>query len=121
MTQNYVSIEMARRLKEAGWKQESLHVYIGGIVVDSVTFGGLKAEQVEGQEIGPSAPMFSELLETMPGDVTISKIGMEYQAWWSDPKEMFKGNPGNNICQIGESPADALALLWISLKKKNPA
>jgi len=123
-----VSLDIAKKLEEAGWKRDDRHwIWIvafgkGSLqmarewrdtLFDKRCFENL-CETANFKEHF-AAPTIGELLEALPD--------------WSTIKKMERGEPlkqyltYNNIELPGwnstqDNPADALALLWMKLKKK---
>lgn len=104
-----VSLETARELKEAGWPQLGCYYYAvyeskKGGKVPEIVFDGPALTDFEF-----AAPTIGELLEALPWCGLVKEGGKGYQA-----------TQGNfSISDWSDNPADALALLWLELKKKN--
>lgn len=127
-----VTFKTAKLLKEAGWKQELAHgswyYYIGrkGLwLVDSIQrLGTMTPEQYL------AAPDVSELLEELP-----KKVSTPWEAAWradltlEADDEVWKvgyvyiaseeGDTDLLYSYTADTPAEALALLWLELKKQN--
>src|SRR5262245_15545770 len=62
-----VSLEWAKKLKECGWEQRKcLRAYLEGVIVDTLTFGGLTHEQMPKDPVFFDAPSIGELLGALP-------------------------------------------------------
>ncbi len=113
-----VSLETARKLKAGGWPQRLLLKKSWYYTKNQYSLGPyfLYINRIVQSAI--AAPTIGDLLEVL-SSVTLSKLENSYQAWWVDEKEMNKGNSGNNVLRSDEAnPANALAMLWLSLKEK---
>ena len=101
-----VSLEMAKRLKEAGYPQGVSNLcYVSGELITNIVFS-IKHEQFD-------APCTGELLQTLPSDIRIIKdCEDDAENPWNIyyPPEVFS-------CQRFNSLADAAANMWLMLKK----
>jgi hypothetical protein len=95
-----VSLETAKKLKEAGWEKETIFEY-------GVT--GKLHYAFESDVIGFHAPTLQEILEELPNDIMIIKRGSQWQI--KDTKEHKRFS---NI--YGECLLNAVSILWIMLK-----
>lgn len=110
-----VSLEIAKQLKGAGWKQDGSFVYRNSQFGWSELLAG-----TGGNEEWCAAPTIGELLEALPKGVDLHKerddeTRGEYSVGL-DPYE--QGDFSSADWHYAANPADALALLWMELKKK---
>ena len=124
-----VSLEIAKRLKEAGWEQNERtenyfieHKDGTGVIVsfDSLAYPGFNCCSPSiGNHTGQhfAAPDIPELLEALPKGVALRKTfsGSGYLAYFST-LENKEAAPTGTGAQA--NPANALALLWLELNKK---
>lgn len=111
-----VSIETALLLRDAGWEQistwpsyvktEAWHLCDGQV-------GSHDNCRSAGPNLYPGfdevdAPDVSELLEALPGGTKVEKYGDEHY---------YAGHP-NTGSDGAKTPAEALALLWLELRKQ---
>lgn len=126
-----VSLETARLLKEAGWETKTKDYWycqVGGVVVDTECRGEWELRENANLNIGfgeyVPAPDVSELLEALPEgweypiriqDTNVGKrrvtVGMR-ELKGSVAVGDWKANAR------GDTPAEALALLWLELRKQ---
>lgn len=122
-----VSLDIAKKLQEAGWKQDDgtyYHYYLrldGQYSTESVHHLVLNRYTI-------AAPTTGELLEALPTSITIFGEGSDEwglnlypridKRWGcSYQREGFEIE--TRYSQDASTPADALALLWLALKEKN--
>lgn len=116
-----VSLELAKQLKEAGFPQETDFFYTryGG------DKWGVNLNLGIAKEFGIAAPTADDLLDSLPAntDITLSikKGSKQYHVnyWWGTPNPLRKGSVTDYWQTHGDNPADALAEMWIYLKKHN--
>lgn len=130
---NTVSLEVAKKLKEAGWEQKHTHY---AWVFESLSHEDL-TEPPEprwmitspfcpddmGGEWTHAAPTIGELLEALPHphdrtghkNLKLYRADDEtYEAYYSD----IGGDTWENCIASHAHPADALAILWLKLREK---
>ncbi len=111
-----VSLELAKKLKEFGCKQDSLFVYDEG--KDRIIF--LAGEKQRDNDI--SAYTVAELGEMLPNDIMIeNKEVLQLACIKGDNEwECSYNNPNNSLgLSFGKTEADARAKMLIYLKENN--
>ena len=116
----HVTLETAKKLKEKGWNQsKTLFTYLNGIIVDSLTLSGLTHEQMPKDPEFVAAPDISELLDALPPYVELHKNDDGSYSAYLDPQEPIDVQEGNYSNQFdADTPAEALAALWLALREK---
>lgn len=133
-----VSLEIAKKLKEAGWKQESLYLYGDGILTlkeepphfkryDGIRTPGCSccsATEREDVREWCAAPTIGSLLAALPKvHPSYAEFYLNLSPWcgWDADYRCFE--PSGNTGEKGHTddinhPADALAELWMALKER---
>lgn len=110
-----VSLEMAFRLKLAGWVQDDGGYWIVDDIKQTSTVKDSRLMRGECFSTCHRAPTIGELLEALPDRSSVAKAGSEdFNAWHYGYEE-----GKDEGIQHASNPADALAFLWIALKEKN--
>ena len=117
-----VSLEIAKKLKEAGWKKETefwWHETMKVELVDKVWYKGVK-EDVGGRFF--PAPITDEILEELPYEIKIQ----DRFYWLCIEKEpdhyiVFYKDENKDISEFREDKSlpNALAKMWLYLKSNN--
>jgi hypothetical protein len=110
-----VSLEIAKRLKEAGFRQCSSFYY--DTKLNKIAWSGdIKLAPADFNYRYIAAPDVSELLEALPERTELFKCEDKgYSAWFDPdgPEDVKKHNYSS--LHTDDTPADALALLWLEL------
>lgn len=124
------SLDIAKKLKEAGWPQSQggsadvcyvwTHQPEAPKAVHLSGSDGIHDYDYE-PEWWFNAPTIAELLEALPDEaedeegsearLTVTKTGKQYIATYGDNEFALEA-------ELNPNPADALALLWLALKEK---
>lgn len=122
---NTVSLEVAKKLKEAGWKKETIfHWAKDGEQDEDIAEWIIQYSEDDSLTCWESwnAPQIHEILEELPDQIEDEKWGWyglnlyqyggEYTAYYQSHEDPLKGTT-----HCGENPHDACALLWIWCKE----
>ena len=116
-----VSLELAKELKENGFKQDCLFEYQmakGGIF--NVTNLMMSGQNIQGIIVDRfSAPTVSELGEELPDEINslfLKIIKMDKERWEVYYQDYAKENI--IVCGSAKSFANAMAKMWLYLKKE---
>ncbi|RLI48504.1 MAG: hypothetical protein DRP09_21410 [Candidatus Thorarchaeota archaeon] len=122
MIEKYVvSLDLAKKLKEAGWEKKTEFIWTRGFVdLSAFKF------KYEGEEVLP-APLAEEITKELPDHITIEKDGERKKYWLNIEvyKEGCRAGYRTDPVTLGEMPewlyvsdvypklSDALAQLWL--------
>ena len=115
-----VSLETAKRLKEAGWPQDTTDnhwfEYCGKEKIEVKP--GLSTNRITGGNFkNYDAPDVSDLLTALPNGVQMTK-GLAYGNYYcQDYRERESGAALENE-KWQKNPSEALAQLWLALRKE---
>lgn len=120
LEQHVPSLETCRRLKAAGFTQETHLTYLCHPSAESDTAVLKRKDDLFFSSIGGelyAAPILTEILEQLRKDVHIyHEPGEAVVSWTEYPGEMPFTSITHN--QKGVNPAEAAALLWLELHGK---
>jgi len=127
MDKHCVSLEIAKQLKESGWKKETEFWYCEGsnyhentkswtAYIDIFSRKELSKNYVDFKVLYP-APLATEILEELPREVSIKQYpendSVRYQVGHNvDKMALQTFSYSNNLC-------DALGEIWLYLRKEN--
>lgn len=127
MNKDCVSLEVAKKLKEAGWRINGFFVWkIGKATgVENLRISYEAGDNIEHFDFF-FAPTIGELLEALPNprNITVANLKLyrcddeTWEAYFDDWSEGENVSWKNVIAKAPNAP-DCLALLWLSLKEKN--
>ena len=109
ISRHVCSLEMSRRLAEAGFPQECVFAwweYPGAVGVWVPTL----RSRIGRIDTAPAAPMLSEIMEQMPGMRVQVEYTSEAGTWWN----AAFGTRGES--RTGRSGPDAAGALWLALR-----
>lgn len=120
-----MTYELAKQLKEAGFPQGGEGKTVSKLKNIKTDLGGLKvkAQTHYTQPKYAYIPTLSELIEACGGD----SITIRLQSYWSENDLMWQADTSgnfmvdaeNHIAEVGSTPEEAVAKLWLELKKKH--
>lgn len=114
-----VSLELAKQLKEAGYPQEGLWYWTGDITNEIELRNSIHWSSGQRFKKVYTAPTVAELLGKIPFDnARLEKIVTAYGG-----KEVYRAKhiidyKGNSHNEDENNPADAMAKMWLYLKKE---
>lgn len=110
-----VSLETAKKLKEAGWRKETLYYLEEHKILETVIVRRFDERDKENCERlhDFSAPLATELLEEFEDSVSIKKFKYDYIVYYYDLKT------DKEFMEKSECPQEALAQMWLYLKENN--
>ena len=125
MIEKYVvSLDLAKKLKEAGWNKPILHFWVKGEIGNPFV---VDYELAESFEILAPAPLAEEITKELPDHIVIERDGERKKYWLNIEvyKEGCRAGYRTDPATLGEMPewlyvsdvypklSDALAQLWL--------
>lgn len=119
-----VSLEVAKKLKEAGWVQDGTEYYYGQYSGDTVLwvlrhYTDEKIWKDNSSSTVLCAPTVADLLEALSAKALFGELNWNYHGgtWGA----RFTMELGKHVYLMPDerqkNPADALAIIWITLKE----
>jgi hypothetical protein len=101
-----VNYELAKQLKDAGWKTRTSKCFWGNSLVSSPVNGELREDEFY-------APNLSELIEACGSE--FYQLVLTYDGW-SAASGLYQRLKSVTVAK--KTPEEAVAMLWIALNKK---